>query len=40
MYSKKYYIVYGLFFSLIVAAVLCLCLTIMQGVPHIDPCSS
>lgn len=37
MYSKKYYIVYGLFFSLIVAAVLCLCLTIMQGVPHIDP---
>lgn len=37
MYSKKYYIVYGLFFSLIVAAVLCLCLTIMQGMPHIDP---
>lgn len=37
MHSKKYYIVYGLFFSLIVAAVLCLCLTIMQGVPHIDP---
>ena len=29
MHSKKYYIVYGLFFSLIVAAVLCLCLTIM-----------
>lgn len=37
MHSKKYYIVYGLFFSLIVAAVLCLCLTIMQGMPHIDP---
>ena len=37
MYSKVYYIVYGFFFSLIVAAVLCLCLTIMQGVPHIDP---
>ena len=37
MYSKTYYIVYGLFFSLIVAAVLCLRLTIMQGVPHIDP---
>ncbi|HIW75631.1 MULTISPECIES: hypothetical protein [Gordonibacter] len=37
MHSKKYYIVYGLFFSFIVAAVLCLCLTIMQGVPHIDP---
>lgn len=37
MYSKKYYIAYGLFFSLIVAAVLCLCLTIMQGMPHIDP---
>ncbi len=37
MYSKAYYIVYGLFFSIIVAAVLCLCLTIMQGVPHIDP---
>ena len=37
MHSKKYYIVYGLFFSLIVAAVLCLCLTIAQGVPHIDP---
>lgn len=37
MYSKLYYIVYGLFFSLIVAAVLCLCLTIMQGMPHIDP---
>lgn len=37
MYGKVYYIVYGFFFSLIVAAVLCLCLTIMQGVPHIDP---
>ncbi|WP_297154614.1 hypothetical protein [uncultured Ellagibacter sp.] len=37
MHSKKYYIVYGLFFSIIVAAVLCLCLTIAQGVPHIDP---
>ena len=37
MHSKKYYIVYGLFFSFIVAAVLCLCLTIMQGMPHIDP---
>lgn len=37
MHSKKYYIVYGLFFSLFVAAVLCLCLTIGQGVPHIDP---
>lgn len=37
MHSKKYYIVYGLFFSLLVAAVLCLCLTIAQGVPHIDP---
>lgn len=37
MYSKVYYIVYGFFFSLIVAAVLCLCLTIMQGVAHIDP---
>lgn len=37
MYSKLYYIVYGFFFSLIVAAVLCLCLTIMQGMPHIDP---
>ena len=37
MHSKKYYIVYGLFFSLIVAAILCLCLTIAQGVPHIDP---
>lgn len=37
MYSKKYYIVYGLFFSFIVAAVLCLCLTLMQGMPHIDP---
>lgn len=28
---------YGLFFSLFVAAVLCLCLTISQGMPHIDP---
>lgn len=37
MHSKKYYIVYGLFFSLFVAAVLCLCLTIAQGMPHIDP---
>lgn len=37
MHSKKYYIVYGLFFSLFVAAILCLCLTIAQGVPHIDP---
>lgn len=37
MHSKKYYIVYGLFFSLLVAAVLCLCLTLMQGMPHIDP---
>lgn len=37
MHSKKYYIVYGLFFSLFVAAVLCLCLTLMQGMPHIDP---
>lgn len=37
MHSKKYYIIYGLFFSLFVAAVLCLCLTIVQGMPHIDP---
>lgn len=37
MHSKKYYIIYGLFFSLFVAAVLCLCLTISQGMPHIDP---
>lgn len=37
MHSKKYYIIYGLFFSLFVAAVLCLCLTIAQGMPHIDP---
>lgn len=37
MHSRKYYIVYGLFFSLFVAAVLCLCLTISQGMPHIDP---
>ena len=37
MHSKKYYIIYGFFFSLSVAAVLCLCLTIAQGVPHIDP---
>ena len=37
MHSKKYYIVYGLFFSLFVAAILCLCLTIGQGMPHIDP---
>lgn len=37
MHSKKYYLVYGLFFSLFVAAVLCLCLTISQGMPHIDP---
>lgn len=37
MHSKKYYIIYGLFFSLFVAAILCLCLTIAQGMPHIDP---
>ncbi|MEG0324011.1 MAG: hypothetical protein RR619_08440 [Raoultibacter sp.] len=37
MYSKKYYIFYGLFFSLIVAAVLCLALTFAQGISHIDP---
>ena len=37
MHSKKYYLIYGLFFSLFVAAVLCLCLTLMQGMPHIDP---
>lgn len=37
MYSKKYYIVYGLFFSLIVAAILCLALTFAQGIAHIDP---
>lgn len=37
MHSKKYYIVYGLFFSLFVAAVLCICLTLSQGMPHIDP---
>ncbi len=37
MHSRKYYLVYGLFFSLFVAAVLCLCLTISQGMPHIDP---
>ena len=37
MHSKKYYIIYGLFFSLFVAAVLCLCLTIVPGMPHIDP---
>lgn len=29
MHSKVYYIVYGFFFSVIVAAVLCLRLTIM-----------
>ena len=32
MYSKKYYIFYGLFFSLIVAAILCLALTFAQDV--------
>lgn len=37
MHSKKYYVIYGLFFSLFVAAVLCLCLTVAQGMPHIDP---
>lgn len=37
MHSRKYYIVYGLFFSLFVAAVLCICLTLSQGMPHIDP---
>lgn len=37
MYSKKYYIFYGLFFSLIVAAILCLALTFAQGIAHIDP---
>lgn len=37
MHSKKYYLVYGLFFSAFVAAVLCLCLTVAQGMPHIDP---
>ncbi len=37
MHSKKYYLIYGLFFSLFVAAVLCVCLTLMQGMPHIDP---
>lgn len=37
MHSKKYYILYGLFYSIIVSAVLCLCLTIMVGMPHIDP---
>ena len=37
MHSKKYYIIYGLFFSFFVAAILCLCLTVAQGMPHIDP---
>lgn len=37
MYSKKYYIFYGLFFSLNVAAILCLALTFAQGIAHIDP---
>lgn len=26
MHSKKYYVIYGLFFSLFVAAILCLCM--------------
>lgn len=37
MYSKKYYIFYGLFFSAIVAAILCVALTFAQGIAHIDP---
>lgn len=37
MHSKKYYVIYGLFFSAFVAAILCVCLTLAQGMPHIDP---
>lgn len=37
MYSKRYYIFYGLFFSIIVSAILCLALTFAQGIAHIDP---
>lgn len=37
MYSKKYYIFYGLFFSVVVSAILCIALTFAQGIEHIDP---
>ncbi|MEG0682950.1 MAG: hypothetical protein RR434_05440 [Raoultibacter sp.] len=37
MYSKKYYIFFGLFDSIIISALLCLALTFAQGIPHIDP---
>ena len=37
MHSKKFYIVFGVFYSAAVSLFLCCFLPILQGVPHIDP---